>query len=124
MYMGMEVWHHKTSHRSMGLIGGLCFLVGGVLDDLFPKWSVRKTSIVLAVIITVLELTAGLIWNKKHKIWDYREMPLNYKGQVCVTFFLIWLIIFGPLIQWIDNNLESEDRTLVWYYKQMVMKGA
>jgi uncharacterized membrane protein len=29
--------------------------------------------------------------NRQFQIWDYRQMPLNFHGQICLPFCLLWL---------------------------------
>ena len=47
-----------------------------------------------SVIITVLELITGLIVNVwlRMDIWDYSNLPYNFKGQICLlySFFGSW----------------------------------
>ena len=42
-------------------------------------------------IITAVELGAGLLLNRRYGIWDYRDMPLNFRGQICLPYSLLWL---------------------------------
>ena len=58
----------------------------------------RKTNLPLpakvaagAVGITVVELAAGLAANRQHQVWDYRQIPLNYRGQICLPYSLLWV---------------------------------
>jgi len=41
--------------------------------------------------ITAVELATGLLVNRDHHIWDYRSLPLNYQGQICLPFSLLWI---------------------------------
>ena len=101
IYMGIEVAFDSTSDRSMGLIGGISFILCGELfimtgleQDLtsFYYW---LACLVIAVIIMALEYLAGLIWNKDYHIWDYRKLPFNYKGHISLTFFMIWFLLIS-----------------------------
>ncbi len=44
-----------------------------------------------AAAITAVELVTGLLVNKDHRIWDYRRMPANFKGQICLPYSLLWI---------------------------------
>ena len=44
-----------------------------------------------ALIITAVELTAGLLFNRNHQVWDYRGQPGNFLGQICPVFCLLWI---------------------------------
>ena len=41
--------------------------------------------------ITLVELATGLLVNRDHHVWDYRESPMNYRGQICLPFSLLWI---------------------------------
>lgn len=43
------------------------------------------------MLITVLELIFGLLVNRNYRVWDYRRMPLNFLGQICLPFTLLWV---------------------------------
>ena len=88
-YVGLEKLWRGRSHGSMFLAGGTCFLLLGQL---------RKTKLPLPVqalagagVITAVELAAGLIANRQYQVWDYRTMPLNFLGQICLPYSLLWV---------------------------------
>lgn len=88
-YMTLEFIWRGRSHGSMFLLGGCCFLMLGRL---------RKTALPLPVQtllgatgITGLELLTGLSVNRDYTIWDYRQMPLQYRGQICLPYSLLWV---------------------------------
>ena len=80
-------WRGRT-HPSMALAGGLSTsLIHRIgRTDLHP---VNKV-LLCGAGITVIEAACGLIWNRRHQVWDYRHMPLNWRGQVCLPFALAW----------------------------------
>ncbi|MDE7477569.1 MAG: putative ABC transporter permease, partial [Lachnospiraceae bacterium] len=43
--------------------------------------------------ITTIELLAGLIVNCNYAIWDYRDMPLNIMGQICLPYTILWFFL-------------------------------
>ena len=43
--------------------------------------------------ITLVELVTGLLVNRDYHVWDYRKLPLNYRGQICLPFTLLWVPI-------------------------------
>lgn len=49
----------------------------------------------MAVIMTVLEYAAGIIFIKgmKVKLWDYSREKLNFQGIICPKFTVIWGIL-------------------------------
>ncbi len=96
-YMGLELLWRGWSHSSMFLAGGSCFLLLGRLGQVTKNPLTR--CLVGAGIITGIEFLAGLLVNRSYDVWDYRHMPLNIKGQICLPFCLLWLPIgFGAIL--------------------------
>lgn len=96
-YVGLELLWRGRSHSSMFLAGGSCFLLLGTLDRArrLPL-SVRITA--GAGIITAVELLTGFVVNRDFAVWDYRDMPLNYRGQICLPYSLLWIpVSFGAM---------------------------
>ena len=90
-YAGLELLWRGFTHWSMFVLGGLCFVLVGNLKRLYPK---RKLMLLLteaALLITLLELVCGLLVNRSYRVWDYRRMPLNFLGQICLPFTLLWI---------------------------------
>ena len=96
-YVGLELLWRGRSHISMFLAGGLCFLHLGQLDR--TRLSFSAKCLLGAVIITAVELLAGLLTNRDHQVWDYRQMPFNFLGQVCLSYSLLWIpVSFGAML--------------------------
>ncbi len=97
-YVGLELLWRGRSHVSMFLTGGACFLLLGKLNRTDPRLPLLPRCFVGAGIITMLELLAGLLFNRDYTVWDYRHLPMNYHGQICLPFFLLWLpLSFGAM---------------------------
>ena len=90
-YMLLECLWRGWSHGSMFLAGGLCFLLLGKLESTSPRLSVFGRAVMGAIVITAVELLTGLFTNRDYGVWDYRNVPLNFHGQVCLPFSLLWL---------------------------------
>lgn len=90
-YVALEWLWRGWSHSSMFLAGGSCFLLLGKLDNQRPKLPLLLRGVVGAGIITMVELLAGLLFNRDYRVWDYRHLPMNYHGQICLPFFLLWI---------------------------------
>ena len=96
-YVGLELLWRGRSHISMFLAGGLCFLLLGQLDR--TRLSFSAKCLLGAVVITAVELLAGLLTNRDHQVWDYRQMPFNFLGQVCLSYSLLWIpVSFGAML--------------------------
>ena len=77
-----------TKPRQYVPVGRLCFCIVGRLGKrLHPA----AAELLGAVGITALELATGLLVNRNFAVWDYRATPLNYLGQICLPFTLLWV---------------------------------
>ena len=74
----------------MFLAGGSCFLLLGKLNTVEPRLPLPLRALAGAGIITTVELATGLLTNRSYQVWDYRDMPLNFHGQICLPFSLLW----------------------------------
>ena len=90
-YLTLELLFRGRSHGSMFLAGGLCFLLIGHLSHVEPKLSLAGRTAMGALIVTTVELAAGLLVNRNHQVWDYRDQPFNFMGQICPVFTVLWL---------------------------------
>ena len=77
----------------MFLAGGSCFLLLGKLNQTQPRLPLPMRAVAGAGIITMVELLAGLIANRDYSVWDYRKVPMNFCGQICLPFSLLWIPI-------------------------------
>lgn len=97
-YVGLEYLWRGWSHGSMFLAGGTCFLLLGKLMRLQPRLPLLPRVLLGAVVITAVELAAGLLVNREYRVWDYRNTPFNFYGQICLPFSLLWIpIAFGAM---------------------------
>ena len=94
----------------MFFAGGICFLLLGKLNSVRPRLKLPLRGIVGALIITMVELAAGLLVNRNYGVWDYRHLPFHYHGQICLPFFLLWIpisLIAMSLHKLVSSFLES-----------------
>lgn len=108
VYTGLEVLWKGHSHWTMFLLGGICFVIMGLLNEYkIPwHWCLLRQAIVSACIITLFEFLTGCIVNLwlGWDVWDYSNLPFNILGQVCLNFFLLWILLSMvgiPLDDWI-----------------------
>lgn len=91
VYMFLEFAWRGRSHGTMFLLGGLCFLVLGQLARRLPVKNLAIKGLAGAATVTALELVTGLAVNRDYGIWDYRQMPFQFQGQICLPYFLLWI---------------------------------
>ena len=90
-YVSLELLWRGRSHWTMFVLGGGCFLAIGQLGRSFPKLSRPVRAVLGSGICTAGELLTGLVFNRGYDIWDYRGLPMNYRGQICLPFTLLWI---------------------------------
>lgn len=109
MYVAIELLWRGWSHPSMFLLGGLCFLVIGSLNQgILPRDMPLPVQAVLgALCVTALELACGVLVNiiLGLGVWDYSHLPMNFHGQICLYFFLLWIPLSG-LAVWVNDLLR------------------
>ena len=94
LYLLIELAWRGRSHWTMFLLGGLCFLALGLVNEILPwETPLWKQMLIGACIITVLEFFTGCIVNLwlGWDVWDYSAMPGNLLGQICPQYFVLWL---------------------------------
>ena len=92
----------------MFLAGGLCLLLIGHLEEVEPRLPLPLRILAGAGIITMVELGAGLLFNRDYTVWDYRAVSGNYMGQICLPFCLAWVPVSyaaGRLYGWMSRKL-------------------
>ena len=93
IYNFIEVIFRGYTHWSMSLAGGsvlmIFYLLNGSLRAIHPIFS----GMIGSVVITCIELITGVIFNivLGMNVWDYSHMPLNFLGQICPMFSLLWM---------------------------------
>ena len=110
-YMGLELLWRGWTHGSMFLAGGTCFLLLGKLDRTRPRLPLPLRALTGALIITMVELLTGLLANRDYGVWDYRGVPMNFHGQICLPFTLLWVpVSIGAMALYslLDKKLRLE----------------
>ena len=98
IYAGIEIGMRGFTHWSMFIVGGLCFVIIGLLNECYT-WDIPLLLQMLygAFVITALELISGYILNIKlgWNIWDYSDRPFNFYGQICLLNSCLWFLLSG-----------------------------
>lgn len=101
IYVGIETLQRGFSHISMFLAGGLCFLLVGVVENIVGKSaSLVGVMVMCGLMITVVEFVFGMFVNQKLNlgVWDYSGEQYNFKGQICLLYTNLWILLSGPVI--------------------------
>ena len=101
IYYMIEIVWRGHSALPMVLVGGLCFLFCGSINE-FMGWDmlIWKQMLACAAGITAIEFLSGYILNiiLGLGIWDYSGVPFNILGQICLPFTAAWYILSLPAI--------------------------
>lgn len=101
------VWRGYT-HPSMLIVGGICGLIIGLLNEKNKKINVLQQMFIGMVIVTILEFISGCILNLYLglNVWDYSNISYNFMGQICPQFSIIWFILSYIVIR-VDDLLRD-----------------
>ena len=106
---------------------GVAVVLIVVLLTPVKEWLLRKfggrvlpallvSVVVTAAVCTTIDFTCGMICNQNYEVWDYRAIPFNFMGQVCLqnstvytvaALLILW--VFYPLM---DRGLRRMPRAL------------
>lgn len=95
IYYMIEVLARGFSHWTMFLVGGICFILVGIINEITTKMPLVRQMLLSAIIITVIEFVSGCIlnlwlgWN----VWDYSDEFGNILGQICVKHSICWFLL-------------------------------
>ena len=96
LYVLCEIMFRGRSHWTMFIVGGLCFWLMGLINEVIswdmPIW---QQCIIGAFIVTAVEFLAGCIINigLGWQVWDYTELPFNLLGQICLPVTMLWAVL-------------------------------
>ena len=100
-YVLIELAWRGYSHISMFILGALCFVLLGGINEFLP-WELGFVwqMLIGAGIVTILELIVGIVVNVwlGLEVWDYSNLPFNFMGQICVPFSFAWTLLSGVAI--------------------------
>lgn len=109
------LWRGRT-HWTMAVLGGICFLICGAVNE-FLSWEtpLLLQCLICAVLITAVELVAGMILNVRMglAIWDYSDLPFQYRGQICLSYSCLWYLLSLAAIlldDWVRWRFFGEEK--------------
>jgi len=101
VYYLLEILYRGRSHYSMFLCGGILFYWISLFNRRYSSSLHLITKMILCTfIITFLELLFGILFNLylEKQVWDYSNQFYNYKGQICLTFSILWFFLSCPVL--------------------------
>lgn len=110
----IEILWRGFTHPSMLTAGGICFMCFAKIGEKMKKASIFLKALAGSLLVTGIELIFGVIFNIiLHKnVWDYSNMPFNFKGQICPLYSFFWGILslfFIPFATKVNNRLQNNN---------------
>ena len=93
------LWRGYT-HPSMVAAGGICLVFIRVISSGLRRVPILLRTAACASAVTLVELIAGCVLNLGLglSVWDYSGMALNYKGQICLFYSILWFFMCLPIV--------------------------
>lgn len=112
----------RGTHWSMFVLSGLAgvIFIDGLNNIYSYEMDFLLQSFISSIMITIWEYFTGNIFNLDYSIWDYRNMPFNFQGQICLPFTILWFvlaIIFIPVLDYIEWKIFKYKYDTPPYYK-------
>ena len=96
-YPALELLTRKRTHPAMAFAGGLSVAGVYAINKALKNKSLAVRCATSAAAITAIEGAVGCAANRHHTIWDYRHIPGNWRGQICLPYTACWLMLCAPL---------------------------
>lgn len=115
LYYNLEILWRGYSHCSMFILGGICFVLIGLINEYF-SWEMKlwKQQLIATIIITTLEFITGYIVNIKldWNVWNYENLRFNLLGQISLQYSILWFFLSAVAIvlddylryKWFDES--------------------
>lgn len=95
-YYFIEIIYRGYSHFSMVIVGGICFILIGSINE----FTNRNIPLLLQMFISVfivdaVELISGIIINRILflNVWDYSQLKFNFLGQISLRSSIAWFFL-------------------------------
>ena len=106
MYGGLEILWRGYTHWTMLLLAAVISVPLDIANDTVIPWETPLwiQALIGGTIITAAEFVVGCIVNLwlGWDVWDYSGMAFNILGQVCLTYWVLWVLMAGPVIVMFD----------------------
>lgn len=120
IYLEMELVFRGYSYWPMFCLGGLCFIICGLMNE-YTEWHIGliKQIATGTVIVTLFEFVVGYVsrYCFHFEMWNYDNMPGNICGVICPQFIVLWIplvviaIMLDDVVRW---KFFQEDTPRYW----------
>ena len=126
----MEILNRGFTHITMGILGGISFWVIHILNGerREGKRSLFSILCLSGLFITSVEFISGEYLNKflKLNIWTYDDLPLNFDGQICLPFALLWILLsFVGIVSddFVRHKIFKEEKNYNYFSREKSLVG-
>ena len=109
-----RVIHAKKLDRKCRLFLPLCpvYGLGAVAIAALPPVILRQPVLLFlagGAAATLAEYLAAVFYEKVWHVrfWDYRSLPGNFQGRICIPFAVIWGVLSLGLVYWFHPRLAA-----------------
>ena len=98
IYCLIEILSRGYTHWTMGIVGGICFILLGLINNFLPwHFSITTQMLIGMILITGIEFISGCVLNLwlGLNIWDYTEEQYNILGQISMKHCIYWFLLSG-----------------------------
>lgn len=92
-------------------------LIAGALSPLKDKLlqvtggrvapALAASFLVNQLVCTSIDYLTGMVANRNYELWDYREMPFNFQGQICLQNSLVYTTA-ATLVAWLAYPVRDK----------------
>lgn len=76
-----------------------------------------------ALVCTSIDFFTGITANADYHLWDYREMPFNFMGQICLQNSIVYSVAATIIVWLVYPAIESLMRRIPNYAQNAVFVG-
>ena len=109
IYYLIECAARGYSHWTMFVVGGLCFVIIGLLNEWYTEDMLFEVQTLIgSFVITALEFISGYILNiiLHLNIWDYSQHMFNLYGQICLHHCIFYWIPLSAIAIVLDDYIR------------------
>jgi len=124
LYICAEAMHYGSIRWTGFAVGGAAFILIGIVNLWLPwEMSIVQQALITALVVTGVELYAGLILNicAGFSLWDCHGMPFDILGQICLPRMLMWFALAFPAIvldDWLRWRIGGAKKPVYYFFNK------
>ncbi len=107
-YCLLEVLWRGFTHPTMAFAGGFSFVLIFTVERHLKQLKLIYRAIPSGLGITLIEALFGAVFNLTlgSNVWDYSAIPINWQGQICLLYTVLWCFLSVPLL-YLSEKLQK-----------------